>query len=177
MKDTSHTPDDLMNVDATSFVEDGVPYMIFCHEWIQTTDATVNAVRLSKDLSETIGKPFALFPASAAPGSDSAQEKRKLAHGCFTDRSKDGNDLCLIWATVLPGKGHCILAARSQSGKLKGPWKHRVILEKDGGHGSFLKTFDGRLLMALHQPSGRGYETLKLYPIVDTRDRLRLELE
>ena len=50
--------------DGTLYVEDGVPYMIFCHEWSQVTDGEICIVRLSDDLKRTVGEPKILFKAS-----------------------------------------------------------------------------------------------------------------
>ena len=45
------TPHDWMSLDGTLYVEDGVPYMVFCHEWIQITDGSMDIVPLTADLS------------------------------------------------------------------------------------------------------------------------------
>jgi hypothetical protein len=44
-------------LDGTLYVEDKQPWLVFCHEWLQTKDGTIDALRLSKDLSATEGKP------------------------------------------------------------------------------------------------------------------------
>ena len=41
------TPHDWMSLDGTLYVEDGVPYMVFCREWIQITDGSMEKVRLT----------------------------------------------------------------------------------------------------------------------------------
>ena len=38
----AQTPHDWMALDGTLYVEGGVPYMVFCHEWIQITDGSVD---------------------------------------------------------------------------------------------------------------------------------------
>ncbi|HYD85436.1 MAG TPA: family 43 glycosylhydrolase, partial [Opitutus sp.] len=50
-------PEDMMTLDGTLWEEDGVPYMVFCHEWVQIKDGTVEYVRLKNDLSATVGEP------------------------------------------------------------------------------------------------------------------------
>jgi len=62
-----HTPDDWMSLDGTLWVEDGTPWMVFCHEWIQIEDGTMELVRLKPDLSGVIGEPKTLFRATEAP--------------------------------------------------------------------------------------------------------------
>ena len=49
---------------ALCFFENGVPYMIFCHEWVQVSDGEMCIVRLSDDLKRTVGEPKLLFKAS-----------------------------------------------------------------------------------------------------------------
>ncbi|HUR56881.1 MAG TPA: family 43 glycosylhydrolase, partial [Opitutaceae bacterium] len=54
-------PADMMTLDGTLFVEDGIPYLVFCHEWVQIKDGTVEYIRLQDDLSATVGEPKRLF--------------------------------------------------------------------------------------------------------------------
>ena len=51
-------------IDGTIYVENGQPYMVFVHEWMQTFDGTMEYVKLSPDLSKTISEPVMLFRAS-----------------------------------------------------------------------------------------------------------------
>ena len=60
------TPSDWECLDGTLYVEDGVPYIIFCHEWMQINDGTVCARQLSPDLREAVGEPILLWRASDA---------------------------------------------------------------------------------------------------------------
>lgn len=48
------TPNDWICLDGTFYVENGIPYMIFCHEWLQITDGEMCVVQLSSDLKHTI---------------------------------------------------------------------------------------------------------------------------
>src|SRR5208283_5178235 len=50
-------PEDMMTLDGTFWVEDGVPYMVYCHEWVQIVNGTVEMIRLADDLSGTVGEP------------------------------------------------------------------------------------------------------------------------
>ena len=50
-----------------------------------------------------------------------------------------------------------------------GPCKEQEIIYRDnGGHGVLFRTFEGDLLMALHQPDTNGKERLHLYKVKDT---------
>lgn len=176
-KQTSHTPENWMALDGTLFVEEGTPYMVFCHEWVQTIDGNMDYIQLKDDLSETVGKPQHMFKASSAPGANQSPNKGKVTDGCFLYRSPQSGRLFMTWATGLSGKGYCVVLTYSESGKISGPWKEQKLLYvKDGGHGMFFKTFDGRLLMAIHQPNRRD-ERLHLFQITDNGKTLDIEKE
>lgn len=178
LKATSHTPERWMALDGTLFVEDGMPYMVFCHEWVQTIDGTIDAVRLRDDLSDTAGEPHVLFRASDAPGAKTDPKAGKVTDGCFLYRSPRSGKLFMIWSTFIPGSEYCVLLAESQSGKLRGPWiNQQPIYKKNGGHGMIFRTFDGRLMMALHQPNSGGKERLHLLEIADNGDTLDVKNE
>ena len=61
------TPADWECLDGTLWVEDGVPYIVFCHEWVQIKDGEIWAMPLKDDLSAPAGEPFMLFRASDNP--------------------------------------------------------------------------------------------------------------
>ena len=48
---------------------DGKPYMIYCHEWLQNWNGTMEKIELKPDLSGSIGKGKILFRASDSPWS------------------------------------------------------------------------------------------------------------
>ena len=56
------TPEDWNSLDGTLHVDrQGRPWMVFCHEWTQIGNGTVEAVRLKKDLSGPAGKKGSIF--------------------------------------------------------------------------------------------------------------------
>jgi len=52
------TPEEWSCLDGTLYIENDVPYMIFCHEWTQVGDGEMCAVELTADLKNSSGKPF-----------------------------------------------------------------------------------------------------------------------
>ena len=66
-------PRDWATLDGTFFEEDGKPYMVFCHEWTQMRDGTMDAVELTPDLTRAAGKPVTLFRASDLWKEDAAK--------------------------------------------------------------------------------------------------------
>jgi beta-xylosidase len=177
LKNASHTPPDWMALDGTLYVEpDGTPYMVFCHEWVQLIDGAMASVKLARDLSDTAGEPVRLFSASAAPGAKTGALEGKVTDGPFLYKSPKSGALFMIWSTFIPGKEYCVLLARSESGGIAGPWTgHTPLYTTNGGHGMIFKTFDGKLLLALHQPNTGPKERLRLIGLTDDGATLNLE--
>jgi len=171
--DRSFTSQNWMALDGTLYVENDIPYMVFCHEWVQLIDGTIDYIKLKKDLSGPVGKPRLLFRASDAPGAVSDTQKGKVTDGCFLYHSEKSDKLFMIWSTFIPGSGYCVMLTQSESGTIEGRWKKQTIIYKNnGGHGMLFRSFDGNLLMALHQPNTSDKERLHLYKIKDTGNTL-----
>lgn len=152
------TPRDWMCLDGTFYVEDDIPYMIFCHEWTQIQDGTVEAVRLTEDLSGTVGNPFTLWRASNAPW----VAYPPGAEGYVTDGPfviKSNGKLGIIWSSFSenePGISDYVQAVSfSDNGKLTGNWKisDNLIFKKDGGHGMVFRDLEGKEKIILHRPN------------------------
>jgi beta-xylosidase len=176
VKNESFTPPAWMALDGTLCVDEGTPYMAFCHEWVQLIDGTVNALQLKPDLSDTAGEPFSLFRASDAPGAKTGAKEGKVTDGPFLYRNPKSNALFMIWSTFIPGKDYCVLLARSRSGHVAGPWEgHTPLYTTNGGHGMIFTDFGGRLLLALHQPNTEPMERLHLMELTDDGATLKLK--
>ena len=176
-----HTPMGQMCLDGTLWVENGIPYMIYCHEWVEMMDGTMELVQLKNDLSGTIGQPIRLFCASAAEWSTGSArsdgQRTYVTDGCFLYRTKTGK-LLMIWSSFKNGD-YAIGIAESATGKVIGPWRQQKepLFEKDGGHGMIFKTFEGELRLVLHSPNGGGLERAHLFEIEDCGDTLKLKGE
>ena len=181
-----HTPEDWMSLDGTLWVEDGVPCMVFCHEWIQITDGSMERVRLKDDLSAPSGVPTTLFHASAAQWTRCRADlgelfEGKRYHAYVTDgpslhRTRNGK-LIMLWSSYGPAK-YATGIAVSSSGKLAGPWQQQQepLWLDDGGHPMLFNTFDGRLVMTIHQPNRR-VERARFFEMEDTGDTIRIKRE
>jgi beta-xylosidase len=173
----STLPPDMMTLDGTLWVEDGVPYMVFCHEWVQIKDGTVEYVRLKDDLSETVGEPTRLFDGSDAPWNQKGRQRGDhVTDAPFLHRGKTGK-LYMIWAGFST-TGYTEGIAISASGKLAGPWTQQAepLYTNDGGHGMLFPTFDGKLMMVLHAPNGRDARP-HLFEMGDTGETLKIVKE
>lgn len=180
------TPHDWMALDGSLWVEDGIPYMVFCHEWAQITDGSFDIVQLSEDLSRAVGEPRLLFHASAAPWvrcrgdiGELYQGKRYHAYvsdGNWLHYTQDGT-LLMLWSSYGPTK-YAVGIARSESGSVFGPWEQLPdpIWLDDGGHPMLFNTFDGRLVMVIHQPN-RKVERARFFEMEDLGDTLRIKAE
>jgi beta-xylosidase len=172
--DHSTPPADMMTLDGTLWVEDGVPYMVFSHEWVQIVDGTIEMIRLTDDLSAAVGEPIRLFFASDAPWSkQSKQYGSWVTDGPYLYRSHSGK-LFMIWSSGGP-TGYACGVAVSDSGKLAGPWVQRPepLFADDGGHGMIFRTFAGQLMLVLHQPNEFPKERIHLFELEDTGETLR----
>ncbi len=166
VKNGSVTPADWMCLDGTLWVEDGVPWMVFCHEWCQTGNGRMMAAPMNEDLSAFTAEPIELFRAADVSGG------RNVTDGPFLMKPK-GVGLRMIWSNFIEGHGYCVIQCKSISGKVKGPWvMHTPLFENDGGHGMLFKTFDDKLMITLHQPNKSPNERMKIYPIGTTWEGL-----
>ena len=168
-------PQDWMTLDGTLYVEDGVPYMVFCHEWCQTKDGRMCYAPLAPDFASFTAAPTTLFSASEAmPGAGS------ITDGPFLYRSPKGGALYMIWSNTVrrnDGKDpdYCVFVRTSKNGRIAGPWsKDSLLFRENGGHGMMFKAFDGRLMLTLHQPNVTPDERMALFVVEDTGETLRI---
>ncbi len=172
----STLPADMMTLDGTFWVEDGVPYMVFSHEWVQITDGRMEFMQLKNDLSDTVGDPHWMFQASDAPWSKKSDTTGcHVTDGPYMYRSKTGK-LMMVWSSFGTG-GYEVGLAISKSGRLTGPWEQQAepLFDKDGGHPMLFQRFDGQLMIILHTPNHPPAERAKLFEVEDLGDTLRLK--
>ena len=148
------TPRDWECLDGTLFFdEDNVPWMVFCHEWVQIDDGTLELIRLSPDLKQAVSGPLTLFHASDGPWVKPLKPGKYVTDGPFVFRDA-AKGLSLLWSSF--GKdGYAIGVARSSSGLLQGPWVHEehALFDIDGGHAMLFDTLDGQRMISFHAPN------------------------
>jgi beta-xylosidase len=170
----STLPVDMMTLDGTLWVEDGVPYMVFCHEWVQITNGSIEYIQLKDDLSETVGEPVTMLHGSEAPWVQTGKRYgNTVTDGPYLYKGKTGK-LYMVWTSGGP-TGYTEGIAVSASGKLAGPWTHQAepLYKQNGGHGMLFTTFDGKLMNVLHCPNGPGAQP-RIFEMEDTGDTLRI---
>ena len=150
----SITPPDWECLDGTLYVENGTPYIVFCHEWTQIKNGEVCALELSKDLKTPIGQPFTLWSAGDAPWADDIRGNGSyVTDGPFLVR-KSNDELVCIWSSF--SKGEYVEAiSRSDNGSIKGNWKidQKLLYEKNGGHGMIFTDLKGVSNFVYHTPN------------------------
>jgi len=162
-----------MTLDGTLYIDEaGKPWMVYCHEWIQTIDGTIEAVPMSEDLKDAIGEPTLLFKASEAPWDNGGTAegydgKVYVTDGCQLYRKQDGS-LMMLWSSYDNGE-YVQTVARSESGSLQGPWQQQEpLVYGDSGHGMLFRTLDDELMLILHQPFSMPQSRCKLYLMEET---------
>lgn len=155
--DEQLTPYEWECLDGTLYVEDDIPYLIFCHEWVQVGDGEICARRLKRDLSGADGDVITLFSASQA-GWTRAVKHSSGVEGYVTDgpfmyRARNGA-LTMLWSS-LSETGYAIGRATSESGALKGAWRQsdEPVFSKDGGHGMIFTGINGKPTLSIHAPN------------------------
>ena len=172
----STLPADMMTLDGTLWVEDGVPYMVFSHEWVQITDGRMEYVQLKADLSDAVGEPIPMFQASDAPWSTKSKTYGcHVTDGPYLYRTKTGN-LLMVWSSFGAGD-YDVGIAVSKSGTLAGPWEQleKRLFTENGGHPMLFHRFDGQLMLMLHQPNHAPNERARLLEVDDLGDTLLLK--
>ena len=161
VSDIPKTPGEWECLDGTFFVEDGKPYMIFSHEWVEIGNGEIWATELSADLLRPVGEPFMLFRASDNPA---VSELEAGSGNYVTDGPflfNDGGKVKMIWSSFYEGR-YLVLEAESDS--LCGKWHHGGSrFDFDGGHAMIFDTLDGVRMISLHAPNTAGEERAHFY--------------
>lgn len=155
MQDEVYLPAEKVTLDGTFWVDsDGKPYMVYCHEWVQNDNGTMEKIELKPDLSGSVGQGEILFLASDSPWSreliDGEVVPNRVTDGPYLFRTGTGR-LGMIWTSWIYDV-YTQGVAYSESGTLDGPWVQgpNPITPPNYGHGMLFRTFDGQWLMSAH---------------------------
>ena len=146
-------------LDGTLYVEDGEPYLVFCHEWTQCDIGEIWAVKLTQDLKKQDGEPFMLFKASDNKEVTSFDKNKvkMVTDGPFLF-NEDGK-VKMIWSSSANGR---YLVLEAVADNLKSKWKHLSSrFDFDGGHAMIFTAFDGKKYFSLHAPNVPPKERMK----------------
>lgn len=174
------TPREWESLDGTLWIENSIPYMVFCHEWQQVGNGEICGIELSQDLKTSVGNAAILFRAHDALW---AQPLPKRAPGSYvTDGPNlyrdDNGTLFLLWSSFVES-GYALGVAVSESGTLAGPWKQEdtPLYSNDGGHGMLFVDNASQLHLAVHTPNDSPNERAVFLPITQKDGHLVLLIE
>lgn len=185
--DATYLPANMPTLDATLWIDkDKKPYMVYCHEWLQNRNGTVEKIELKPDFSGTIGERKILFRASDSPWSrentdDGSVRPNMVTDGPYLFKTTKGK-LGMIWTSWIRDI-YTQGVAYSQSGTLDGPWiqEPEPITPPNFGHGMIFRTFDGRLLMSVHShrkdARGRTIRRPRFFTLSNKGSKLKLGQE
>lgn len=185
MEDKTYLPAEKPTLDGTLWVDtDGKPYMVYCYEWLQTWDGTIEKIELKPDLSGSMGEGQLLFRASDSPWSreviDGDTVASKVTDGPYLFRTQTGR-LGMIWTSWIYDV-YTQGVAYSESGTLDGPWvqEEQPITPPNFGHGMLFRTFDGQLLMSVHSHkdiNSHFHRVPHLFKVDDSGDKIVVKEE
>ena len=183
--DATYLPANRPTLDGTFWRDkDGKPYMVFCGEWLQNWNGTMEKIELKPDLSGTVGEPKVLFRASDSPWSREKNDQgevtwNKVTDGPFLFRTATGR-LGMVWTSWVYDV-YTQGVAYSESGTLDGPWvqESEPITPPGYGHSMLFQRFDGQWMMSvhLHQKDARGrtVRTPHLFEVDLSGDKLTIK--
>ncbi|MCD8165306.1 MAG: glycoside hydrolase family 43 protein [Bacteroides sp.] len=160
INDNIYLPENWSTLDGTLWEENGKPYLVFSHEWMQTIDGRFKYIELAPDLSGSVGESIYMFKGSDAPWPREMRSIGELTFGMSLDgyvtdgpflfRTGTGR-LGMLWSSW---SDQCYAqgVAYSTSGSLAGPWiqMETPLVPENSGHSMLFKTFEGKQLMLLH---------------------------
>ena len=168
------TPDEWECLDGTLYIENGEPYLVFCHEHTQIIDGTVCYIPLEYDLKRAKGEPVTLFSGSSPFYITKAPDDGHfVTDGPFMFRTQNG-ELLMIWSTFINNQyAECLV--RFEGGSIKNSFEHLdPLIDNDGGHGMIFKA-DGRLFLTFHKPNQSGFEHPYFVEIEDCKNTVRIK--
>lgn len=180
MADPTYLPAEKPTLDGTFWVDsDGKPYMVYCYEWLQNWNGTIEKIELKPDLSGSVGEGRLLFKASDSPWSREMQDGKetfnKVTDGPWLFRTGTGR-LGMIWTSWVY-RDYTQGVAYSESGTLDGPWvqEPQPITPPNYGHGMMFQTFEGEWLLSAHshkEVNGRYVRIPHLFKVDLSGDKL-----
>jgi len=163
VSEVCYLPAEWSTLDGTLFEEEGVPYLIFNHDWMQLENGEIKQIALAEDLTHTEGEATTLFSGTDAPWPRDMQSIGELTFGMslsgyvtdgpFLFRTGTGR-LGMLWSSW-SDRRYAQGVAYSLTGRLEGPWEQQEqpLVPENAGHGMLFTTFEGKDLLSLHYQS------------------------
>ena len=172
-----HTPEDMMTLDGTLWIEDGVPWMIYlprvgADQGRHRGDDPVDGRSVGN--GRRTGSPLPRQRRSVELEVAAVRLPRHRWSLVVSHERRETSDALVQSGTA---SGYAVGIAESTTGKLAGPWQQREkpLFDADGGHPMLFRRFDGQLMLALHQPNKPPREREVFLEIDEVGDDLRLK--
>lgn len=174
-------------LDGTLYMdESGRPWMAFCHEWTEIYYGKICAIPLNEKLLPDSFEQVEIVNTKTdnLPWIRKMHDPRVDKTGYLTDapffyRAKSGA-LLMLWSSyAINGYqdkgygGYVVAVARSENGKITGPWRHErnLLLDRNIGHCSLFRNFSGELILCGHaNDTAHGTEYPVFIPLIETHD-------
>lgn len=177
-------------LDGTLLVEDGKPYIAFCHEWTELYYGKIKALPMKDDLSASIDtEPIVIVDTEKddLPWIRLMRDERVSKTGLLTDapffHRLPGGKLLMTWSSYAKKEaggsgGYVIAGLVSDSGRIAGPWRHlpEMLLDRDVGHSALFYDLNGRLKLVSHAHDGdHGGETPIILNVTESEERITIQ--
>lgn len=177
-------------LDGTLLVEDGKPYIAFCHEWTELYYGKIKALPMKDDLSASIDtEPIVIVDTEKddLPWIRLMRDDRVSKTGLLTDapffHRLPGGKLLMTWSSYAKKEaggsgGYVIAGLVSDSGRIAGPWRHlpELLLDRDVGHSALFYDLNGRLKLVSHAHDGdHGGETPIILNVTESEERITIQ--
>lgn len=156
-------PDKWYALDATLYIDDGKPYAIFSHEWLQTGDGEMCCVRLTDDLTAPTGEVKVLFRASESGWAKSPVWNKSSKPIYVVDAPyacRLGGVDFLLWSSWSEESddGYDVGVAYPVDGMLGGKYVHKTLglPKKDSGHAMIFRDLKGEYRISFHENNCHG---------------------
>ncbi len=175
------TPSGHSCLDGTLYIENGVPYLIYAHEWQCTCKGdgigSMGYIQLSADLKTTVGSPAEWFDADEYTNYSYLEqlfgkENTGVTDGPFVYEAN--GQKYLLWSTTLDGTYIQVATKFSYIGEnINVKNSSSKLYTADGGHGMIFTGADDNAYLVLHTPNS-GDTRAVVYYVINTDGTLTL---
>ncbi len=176
------TPSGHSCLDGTLYIENGVPYLIYAHEWQCTCKSdgvgSMAYIQLSADLRTTVGSPVEWFDADEYTDYSRLEQLFGKDNTTVTDGPfvyEANGQKYLLWSTKLDGTYIQIATKFSYIGEdIHVKNSSTKLYSSDGGHGMTFSSANGADYLVLHTPNS-GDTRAVIYYVINTNGMLTLQ--
>lgn len=177
-------------LDGTLLIDEGKPYIAFCHEWTELYYGKIKALPMKDDLSASLdAEPIVIVDTEKdnIPWIRLMRDDRVSKEGLLTDapffHRLPGGKLLMTWSSYSKKEaggcgGYVIAGLISDSGRIAGPWRHLpgLLLDRDVGHSALFRDLGGQLMLVSHaNDSEHGNESPIIVHVTESEERITIQ--